>query len=186
MVNFNLCFSFIGILVLACNSPTPTNLPTATPSPQPPSEVLTSPQPSSNNAGQILPVTAKATIKNETIEIEVAKTSRQQEIGLMYRRVLPANRGMLFPFNPPQPASFWMKNTLIPLDIIFIRDGRVRYIASGVPPCKKDPCPTYGPTDTTDLIDNVLELQAGRAQQLGLKIGSRINIEFLPVNVNKK
>ncbi|PSB03945.1 DUF192 domain-containing protein [Merismopedia glauca] len=180
MIHLNLSSILVGILVLACNSPTSTYLPSSTSTPHNPSETIISPKPPiPENFGQNLPITAKTTLKNQTIEIEVAQTPQQQTIGLMYRKVLPANRGMLFPFNPPQPVSFWMKNTLIPLDIIFISNGKVRSIASSVPPCQKDPCPTYGPTNSREIIDNVLELPAGRAQELGLQTGSEIEIEFI-------
>jgi hypothetical protein len=175
MISFNLSSIFAGILVVSCNSPSATNLPSATSTPR----TIISPKPNPETLGQNLPITAKTTINNQTIEIEVAQTPQQQMIGLMNRKLLPPNRGMLFPFNPPQRVSFWMKNTLIPLDIIFIKNGQVRYIATHVPPCQKDPCPTYGPTDTEDFIDNVLELPAGRAQELGLQTGSAIKIEFI-------
>lgn len=135
---------------------------------------------SPTNAGQMLPISAHAEIKGQRILLEVARTPRQQQIGLMYRTTLADNRGMLFPFNPPQPVSFWMKNTKIPLDMIFIREGRVQAIAANVPPCKADPCPSYGPQNA--IIDHVLELRGGRAAQLGLKAGDRIIIQFLNGN----
>lgn len=178
MISANLSSLLAGLLLLSCNSAKTSDLPPATTiAPKPPSAIV-SPEPSAT-LGQQLPITAKTVIGNKTIELEVARTSEEQTIGLMYRRALAPNRGMLFPFNPPQPVRFWMKNTLIPLDIIFIRDGKVRYVASRVPPCQKDPCPSYGPADAKDAIDSVLELAAGRAEELGLKTDSSIEIEFL-------
>ncbi len=97
-------------------------------------------------------------------------------MGLMYRRSLADNRGMMFIFDPPQPVSFWMKNTLIPLDIVFLEGGKVKAISPNVPPCKSDPCPTYGPNVA---IDRVIELRGGRAAELGLKPGDNVTIEFL-------
>jgi len=94
----------------------------------------------------------------------------------MYRDELPADRGMLFPFNPPLQVGFWMKNVRIPLDMIFMARGEVKWIARNVPPCKADPCPTYGPSMP---IDQVIELRGGRAAELGLKEGDRIEIEFI-------
>ncbi len=88
--------------------------------------------------------------------VEIARTPDQQEIGLMFRRSLPPDRGMIFPYDPPFPASFWMKNTLIPLDMIFIRaDGRIARIAQGVPELL-DPVPAGEP------IAAVLEIRGGR------------------------
>jgi hypothetical protein len=87
---------------------------------------------------------------------------------------------MLFPFDPPRPASFWMKNTLIPLDMIFLRNGEVKAIEADVPPCTTTPCPSYGPDQIE--IDQVIELRAGRAAELGLKVGDRVNIKFLGGN----
>ena len=136
---------------------------------------------SPTNAGQMLPISAQAEIKGQRILLEVAQTHQQQQMGLMYRTSLAGNRGMLFPFDPPQPVSFWMKNTKIPLDMIFLREGRVKSIAANVPPCTADPCPSYGPKNTI-IIDQVIELRAGRAAELGLKVGDRINITFLNGN----
>ena len=130
---------------------------------------------SPKNQSQMLPISAQAQIGSQTIMLEVARTPKEQEIGLMNRTSLAADRGMLFAFVPPQPVSFWMKNTKIPLDIIYLREGQVKAIASAVPPCTKDPCPTY---PSVEVIDQVIELRSGRAAELGLKVGDRVNIEF--------
>jgi uncharacterized protein len=127
---------------------------------------------------QTLPHTKKLTIGKRTILLEEANSQQEQATGLMFRGSMPIDRGMLFNFEPATPAQFWMKNTLIPLDIIFIYKGEIKNIQFDVPPCKADPCPSYGP-DNTVLIDQVLELNAGQAKVLGLKEGSRL--EFLPV-----
>ena len=135
--------------------------------------------PPQNRQGQHLPITAKATISNQVIDLEVASTPQQQEIGLMFRTELLPNRGMLFPFQPARSVAFWMKNTLIPLDMVFLHQGVVRYIATQVPPCTADPCPSYGPPFNVD-IDQVIELRNGRAGELGLQAGDRLTLEFLP------
>ncbi len=124
----------------------------------------------------MLPITARATLAGQVIEIEVARTPEQQQMGLMYRTSLPANRGMLFSFEPPQTVSFWMKNTKVSLDMVFLRNGRVQHLARNVPPCTADPCPLY-PSEA--VIDQVLELRAGRAEELGLRVGDLLAIEFL-------
>ncbi|HIK25985.1 MAG TPA: DUF192 domain-containing protein [Thermosynechococcus sp. M46_R2017_013] len=122
---------------------------------------------------QYLPITAKARIHNIWIQLEVARTPAQQQLGLMFRSHLPKNRGMLFPLSPPQVASFWMKNCLIPLDLIFLRDGKVVAIAPAAPPCQTLPCPTY---ESGVAVDAVLELVGGRAAELGLKVGDTVKI----------
>lgn len=134
------------------------------------------PSPTSQFSGQMLPISAQATIAGNIIDLEVTRTPEQQALGLMYRTSLPDNRGMLFEFSPPQPVSFWMKNVNIPLDMIFLRQGIVKAIAAKVPPCNANPCPTYGPGKP---IDQVIELRGGRAAELGLKVGDRITIRFL-------
>jgi uncharacterized membrane protein (UPF0127 family) len=128
-------------------------------------------------SGQVLPVSARVRIAGRPIELEVAKTAEQQDIGLMYRTSLPDDRGMLFEFKSARKVSFWMKNCQISLDMIFLRDGVVEAIELSAPPCTADPCPTYGP-DTA--VDRVIELRGGRATELGIKVGDRIEIEFLP------
>lgn len=123
------------------------------------------------------PLTAQVTIGSETILLEVAQTPAQQAQGLMFRTELAGDRGMLFQFPEPRIARFWMKNTLIPLDIIFLRAGKIKRIIANVPPCKADPCPTYGPM--ADEVDQVLELGAGRAKELGLEVNQVL--KFLPL-----
>jgi uncharacterized membrane protein (UPF0127 family) len=127
--------------------------------------------------GQQLPIEARTTIGAQEILLEVARTPEQQAIGLMFRRSLAPGRGMLFPFEQARLARFWMKNTLIPLDMVFLREGRVVAIEANVPPCREDPCPSYGPNLW---VDAVLELPAGRSAQLGLKVGDRLAIAPTP------
>ncbi|MEM9809164.1 MAG: DUF192 domain-containing protein, partial [Cyanobacteria bacterium P01_D01_bin.56] len=68
-----------------------------------PASMLTGP-------GQVLPITARTTLAGEAFDLEVAQTAAQQQLGLMHRKALPDNRGMLFPFSPARPVAFWMKN----------------------------------------------------------------------------
>jgi len=101
--------------------------------------------------------------------VEVAATPEQQELGLMYRTSLAENHGMIFPWDSQQPASFWMKNTLIPLDIIFIgADGRIARIAANAPPMSLDPIPSGVP------VSGILELRGGRAAELGIRKGDKV------------
>ncbi len=122
-----------------------------------------------------LPISAKTVINGEQIDLEVALTPEAQGLGLMYRDYLPPNRGMLFPFEFPRRASFWMKNVTIPLDMIFLYQGEVKFIEENVPPCEIDPCPIYG---DDQIVDQVLELAGGRVAQLNISKGDRIEIEF--------
>jgi uncharacterized membrane protein (UPF0127 family) len=125
----------------------------------------------------MLPITAQATIKATVIDLEVARTPEQQALGLMFRPTLEANRGMLFPFEEPRYAQFWMKNVVIPLDMIFLNQGVVQKIHHNVPGCRQEPCPTYGAGDR--LVDAVIELRGGRAAELGLQEGETIPLKIL-------
>ncbi|NET09134.1 MAG: DUF192 domain-containing protein [Symploca sp. SIO2B6] len=139
-------------------------------------ESLSSPPPSSSRA-QSLPITAQTTLNNIVIDLEVATTPSQQAIGLMYRPSLSDNHGMLFPFSPARPVNFWMRNVEINLDMVFIYGGEVIAIASQVPPCRTEVCPTYGPPGIP--VDFVLELRGGRAGELGIELGDSVPITFL-------
>ena len=128
--------------------------------------------------GQVLPISAQAEIGGQMIQLEVAETPQQQALGLMYRTELAPNRGMLFPFNPPRPVSFWMKNVSISLDMVFLFQGAVVAIAADVPPCTTPRCATYGP-EGRQLVDQVIELRGGRAAELGVQVGDMITINPL-------
>lgn len=128
------------------------------------------------NQAQKLPITAIVEINGEKINLEVAQTPQQLAIGLMYRDSVPANRGMLFPFQPPRIVNFWMKNVSIPLDMIFLSQGVIQHIETNVPPCQTSSCPVYGPNV---IVDQVLELAGGRATELNLSKGDRLTVQFL-------
>jgi uncharacterized membrane protein (UPF0127 family) len=127
--------------------------------------------------GQVLPISAEVEIGDEQIQLEVARTPQEQAMGLMFRTELPPDRGMLFPFEFARPVQFWMQNTLIPLDMVFLLDGEVKEIVASAPPCESQPCPTYGPT--RQRVNQVIELAGGRAAELGLQVGDRLDIRFL-------
>ena len=109
-------------------------------------------------------------------QVENADTPKRREIGLMCRTALAPNRGMLFDFGKPTDSvAFWMDNTLIPLDIIFIRpDGRVLSIARNARPLDDSLLPAGGQ------IRGVLEIAGGRAAQLGLMPGDRVLHRIFP------
>ena len=118
---------------------------------------------------------ADIAVGSRVYHIEVAVTPEQAETGLMYRTSLPQGHGMLFPFKPPRPVSFWMKNTKIPLDILFVKDGRLLRAFQDIQPCLSEPCPTYG---MPGLIDMVLELPAGTARQDQLVVGMPVEVRW--------
>jgi uncharacterized membrane protein (UPF0127 family) len=95
--------------------------------------------------------------------VEVARTDEEQDRGLMFRTSLPADGGMIFPFAKPRIGSFWMKNTLIPLDMLFIRaDGSIDRIAENTIPESLEPVVSGGE------VSAVLELAGGTAARLGI------------------
>ncbi len=107
------------------------------------------------------------------IAIEIAKTDAAREYGLMNRRYLPNDRGMLFEFDKEEPVTFWMKDTLIPLDMIFIsHDGRIVAIAEQAQPLSEALVPSGKPCDA------VLELNGGAAASLGIKVGDVVAYAF--------
>lgn len=111
------------------------------------------------------------------IAIEVASDDATREQGLMYRDHLDDDRGMIFLFPQAGEYPFWMKNTLIPLDMIWIdREHRIVHIAHDVPPCKTDPCTSYPPHAQAL---SVLELAAGVAAKHHLAEGSVLRFEGL-------
>lgn len=112
-------------------------------------------------------VVIKSTNGVHQFRVEVAKTEAQQQQGLMFRTDIPRDGGMIFapypPSGPPREASFWMKNTPSPLDIIFIRaDGSIAHIAENTTPFSETPIPSGEP------VAAVLELRGGRSAELGI------------------
>jgi len=101
--------------------------------------------------------------------VELALTPAEQERGLMFRKSMAPDAGMLFVFDRVEPQVFWMKNTLIPLDMIFIRaDGTIANIVEKAPPQTLDPRSSDGPAKA------VLELNGGIARFLGINPGDRV------------
>lgn len=114
---------------------------------------------------QRVPLTITGASGTHRFTVDVAATPEQQERGLMFVRSLAPDKGMIFPYDPPQPVAFWMRNTLIPLDIIFIRsDGRIARIANARP-LDETPLPSGEP------VAAVLEIAGGRAAELGIREG---------------
>jgi uncharacterized membrane protein (UPF0127 family) len=131
-------------------------------------------------AALVLTLTSAWALDRNTVEIaskggvhvftvEIADTEAAREKGLMYRKSLPPGQGMLFDFHSDQPVRFWMKNTYIPLDMIFIRsDGRILNIAENTTPMSENEVPSAGP------VQAVLEVRGGTARKLGIAPGDRV------------
>jgi hypothetical protein len=112
-----------------------------------------------------VPLTIRSANGAHHFTVEVAQTAEQQAIGMMFRTAVPGDHGMIFPYDPPQDVSFWMKNCPIPLDMLFIRsDGTIVRIVTAKP---QDESPVPG----GEPVGAVLELRGGRAAELGIKEG---------------
>src|SRR5690606_7146651 len=108
--------------------------------------------------------------KKLQFRVEVARTQEEQARGLMFRTSLPEDGGMIFPFDPPRPAGFWMKNTVIPLDMIFIRaDGSIARIAEQTVPY------SLQSVDSGEPVAAVLELAGGKAAAMGIAEGDLVS-----------
>jgi len=114
-------------------------------------------------------------LHGQRFSVELATDDTQRQRGLMMRQSLPANHGMLFVFPRMDPQAFWMKNTLIPLDMLYF-DAARRLVSMqlNVPPCRADPCPVY-PSEGPARY--VLELSGGTARGIGVQPGDELKIE---------
>ena len=102
--------------------------------------------------------------------VELARSPEEQAQGLMFRESLPEKTGMLFLFSDNGVHRFWMKNTMIPLDMVWMDGaGRVLFVSADTPPCKADPCPSYGPETPAA---SVLEIAGGKAAREKIVVGS--------------
>lgn len=126
-------------------------------------------------AGPVGTTPVTVTLRGRSFSVELATHEAARERGLMMRTSLAPDRGMLFVFPDAAPRGFWMKNTLIPLDILYF-DARRKLVSAqqDVPPCRADPCPTY-PSEGPARY--VLELSAGTARRIGARKGDTLAIE---------
>lgn len=117
----------------------------------------------------VVPLTIDTARGPRRFKVELAATPDQQERGLMFRTSVPAGTGMIFPMSPPRPATFWMKNTLVPLDMIFIRfDGTIARVAAMTKPQSLDL------VDSGEPVAAVLEIAGGAAAKQGIAKGDRV------------
>ena len=119
---------------------------------------------------EVIPLTITTLAKTHRFRVEVARTPEEQAKGLMFRAAMAPDEGMLFPYDPPRVLSFWMKNTVLSLDLIFIGpDHRVINVAANAVPYSEAPITSDAPAIAT------LELNAGRAAALGIVPGARVD-----------
>ena len=106
-------------------------------------------------------------------QVEVARTDQEKSVGLMFRRTLADDAGMLFPYGAPQAITMWMRNTYIPLDMLFIAaDGTIARIEANTEPLSERII------DSGVLVSAVLELAGGAAERLGIKAGDTVQHPF--------
>ncbi|MCC6758558.1 MAG: DUF192 domain-containing protein [Candidatus Omnitrophica bacterium] len=118
----------------------------------------------------------RACYKEQCYKLELAMTEEQKARGLQHRDQLGKDQGMLFFMKPDVAPKFWMRETLIPLDMIWMDDmGKISYIEHAAVPCEKDPCPTYGPNFPAGYV---LEINGGEASRLDMHLGERIVLEL--------
>jgi len=108
-------------------------------------------------------------LKGQRFSVEIAEDQEKQALGLMFRRHMPEDHGMLFIFPNEAPRGFWMKNTRIPLDIMyFSSELRLVSVAENAQPCRVEQCPAY---PSAGPAQYVLEVNAGKASELGVEAG---------------
>jgi uncharacterized membrane protein (UPF0127 family) len=148
------------LLASACQAKAPDTPPAATAPPAPAAPVVE-------------PLTIDTAGGPVSFRVEIADEEMERQRGLMFRTSLAPDAGMLFEFDSSAPRAFWMKNTYIPLDIIYIgANGRIISIAAMTEPFSETPIPSHG------AAKGVLEIAGGRAAQLGIDIGDRVNHGF--------
>lgn len=109
--------------------------------------------------------------KDKCFKVEIADTPQERSKGLMFRKELAQDRGLLFVFEIEDKHGFWMENALIPLDIIWLsRNKEVVHIETNVQPCRQNPCPVVYPKERGLYV---LEINAGETRRLGLKAGDQ-------------
>jgi len=117
-----------------------------------------------------VPLEIRSGVRVHRFIVEVARSPDEQARGMMFREEIGPQQGMIFPLSPPRVASFWMRNTLIPLDMLFVRqDGTIARIAANTVPHSEIPVTSGEP------VAAVLELGGGRAEALGIEEGDRVS-----------
>lgn len=120
-----------------------------------------------------------ATIKNQTFSVDVVKTPKDKQVGLSSKTSIASNYAMYFPFDKPDYYAFWMKDMKFPIDIIFLRDGKIVSITHNapIPPVDTENLPIYQPEEPANAV---LEISAGLAQKYGFVKGDTVTFKNLP------
>ncbi len=143
-----------------------------------PSSGKPSPQPTAPAGSRLLEPPTATLPDGTTVRLELAITPEEREQGLMFRTSLAPDHGMLFVFEQSAPWPFWMKDTWIPLDLVFLDEsGTVTQVFARVPPCKAEPCPKYIPAQSARAV---LEIPAGTAAAHGVRPGARLVFSRVP------
>jgi len=125
--------------------------------------------PRAADALAVEPLSLEGKSGEHKLQVEIADTDAARRSGLMFRKSLASDRGMLFLYEGEQPLSMWMRNTYIPLDMVFIRaDGRIRKIVRNTEPFSEEIISSDGP------VSAVLEIAAGEADRMGLEEGDEV------------
>lgn len=115
--------------------------------------------------------------KNYCFDVELAQTVEERTQGLMLRERLDPDKGILFAYKEEGKHPFWMKNTLIPLDIIWInKEKKVIFIGQNIQPCKAEPCPVISPNVKAKYV---LELNAQTVEEIELSIGDKLEFDII-------
>ena len=118
----------------------------------------------------------KVCLKDKCLYVELAQTDSEKSRGLMFREHLDSNKGMLFIYNEETDLSFWMKNVLIPLDIVWINsEQEVVLISENVQPCHREPCSIISPDAK---VRYVLEMNSFKSREMGLRAGDKLEIHI--------
>ena len=128
-----------------------------------------------NNLENNSNITSEVCLENKCFNVEIADSSKERETGLMNREYLDPDSGMFFVFDKMGVYKFWMKNTLIPLDIIWIdENNKIIFIKENAEPCKVEQCETFGSDEKAKYI---LEINGGLTDEMGLGVGDEINFK---------
>jgi uncharacterized membrane protein (UPF0127 family) len=128
-------------------------------------------------AAEAAPRTAPLTLPSgRVLEVELMVSDQDRAMGLMFRRSLDAERGVLLVFEGSGFHGIWMKNCRFPIDILWIdEDHRIVHVAENVPPCREDPCPVYQPLRRALYV---LEINGGQARREGAVVGATLSFEL--------
>ncbi len=165
-ISYQFVITLVVITLIGCGGNSPESL----------AETVSTTAPAAPEPTRALPEAIVPDGRRMTLELALTRDEIGQ--GMMFRNSLPDNRGMLFLFAEQRFPSFWMKNTLIPLDMVFLSpDGTIVDVIHNALPCTKDPCPQYVPKAEALAV---LEVAAGVAQAYGLEEGIQLEFERVP------